>query len=136
MLTIYVSRQWWFMMRLVVLPLLLIVMSSWSVFWMDRSSLGDRLSVSLVGLLTVVAYLMVVSDKLPQIAYVTLIHGFLGFSFILMCATVPVHLAVAACERQRDHARGHRIDRACRWMFPLAYASLITISVAIAFVAF
>ena len=80
-LTIEVQRQWFFLVRLVILPLTLIVMLSWSVFWMDRSLIGDRLSVSWVGLLTAVAYLLVISDKLPQIAHVTLIHAFVSFSF-------------------------------------------------------
>ena len=51
-----VKRQPLFMLRLVVIPLCLIVMLSWSVFWMDRSSVGDRMAVSFVGILTAVAY--------------------------------------------------------------------------------
>ena len=31
-----------FLVRLVILPLTLMVMLSWSVFWMDRSLIGDR----------------------------------------------------------------------------------------------
>ena len=108
-LTIEAQRQWLFMVRLVILPLTLIVMLSWSVFWMDRSSIGDRLSVSFVGVLTAVAYLLVISDKLPQIAYVTLIHAFVSFSFLTMCATAPASLMVGACNRRGDSARGEHI---------------------------
>jgi hypothetical protein len=48
--TFNVRRDPMFTLRLVGLPLALIVMLSWSVFWMERSSLGDRISVSFVGL--------------------------------------------------------------------------------------
>ena len=118
------------------LPLTLIVMLSWSVFWMDRSLIGDRLSVSWVGLLTAVAYLLVISDKLPQIAYVTLIHAFVSFSFLTMCATVPASLMVGACNRTGNSARGERMDRICRRAFPLAYTVLISTAVVIAFTVF
>ncbi len=135
-LTIEVQRQWFFLVRLVILPLALIVMLSWSVFWMDRSLIGDRLSVSWVGLLTAVAYLLVISDKLPQIAHVTLIHAFVSFSFLTMCATVPASLMVGACNRTGNSARGERIDRICRRAFPLAYTVLISTAVVIAFTVF
>ncbi len=64
-----VQRASFYVSRLVTLPLLLIVLLSFSVFWMDRSSLGDRISVSFIGILTVVAYQVVMSETLPRIAY-------------------------------------------------------------------
>jgi hypothetical protein len=124
-LAIDVRRQSFFVVRLIVLPLIVIVMLSWSVFWMDRSAAGDRVSVSFVGILTVVAYQMVIGGILPDIAYVTFIHGFLNVSFLLMCATVAVNLWVGACEKRGETARGHRIDHRCRWAFPITYALLI-----------
>ncbi|MDM8009215.1 MAG: hypothetical protein QUV05_23990 [Phycisphaerae bacterium] len=125
-LAIEVRRQSWFLLRLVVMPLMLVVVLSWSVFWMDQSSLGDRLSVSFVGILTAVAYLMVVTDKLPHISYVTLVHSLVTLSFLLMCASVLVSLVVEACDKKGNSALGNRIDRCCRWAFPLVYAGLIS----------
>jgi len=124
-LTFELSRRSFFMVRLVILPLVLIVILSWSVFWMDRSSLGDRMSVSFVGILTAVAYQAMVSDIMPQIAYLTFMNAFLSFSFLVMCATAVVNLAVGECDRHGDPQRGDRVDRGCRWMFPLAYVGLI-----------
>ena len=70
------SDESFYMSRLVILPLVVIVLLSFSVFWMDRSSVGDRLGVSFIGILTGVAYQLVMSDHLPRISYVTLMHGF------------------------------------------------------------
>lgn len=116
-----VARQSLFTLRLVVLPLALIVALSWSVFWMERSSLGDRISVSFVGILTAVAYQIVVGDLLPHVAYVTLMHAFLNVSFFMMCATVVINLAVGHCDRNGRGELGDVIDLRCRWIFPLAY---------------
>jgi hypothetical protein len=128
------ERQPFFMLRLVVLPLIAIMMLSWSVFWMDRSSLGDRMSVSFVGILTAVAYQTIVSSIMPQISYMTLIHSFLYFSFLLMCATVIVNLVVGTYDRQGDCERGDLIDRRCRWIFPSAFVVLVSIAVAIVYI--
>ena len=125
--TLNVWREPIFILRLIGLPLLLIVMLSWSVFWMERSSLGDRISVSFVGILTAVAYQIVVGDLLPHVSYITLMHAFLNFSFFIMCATVVINLVVGACDKRGNHALGEIIDRRCRWIFPLVYAGLMLI---------
>lgn len=130
------KRAPFFVVRLVVIPLLFIVMLSWSVFWMGGSSLGDRLGVSFIGILTAVAYQIVVADIQPDIAYVTLMHGFLNLSFLLMCAAVVVNLAVGAFERAGDPDRARAVDRKSRWIFPLLYFGLNGVIVAIAFIAF
>ncbi len=131
-----VSRDTFFILRLVVLPLVLIVLLSFSVFWMDRSSLGDRISVSFIGILTGVAYQLVITDSLPRISYFTLIHGFLNLSFLVMCGTVVINLMVGARDRRGDQAGGDRIDRLCRWSFPLVYFGLIGVMLLVAFTFF
>jgi len=128
-LRIEVRRHAFFLFRLIVLPLALIVALSWSVFWMDRSSLGDRMSISFVGILTAVAYQIVVADLLPDVSYITLLHGFLNVSFFLMAATVPINLIVGSYDRVGDHLRGDLIDRRCRWIFPVFYCVSMTLMV-------
>lgn len=124
------------MVRLVIVPLILIVILSWSVFWMERSSLGDRMSVSFVGILTAVAYQIVLSDILPKISYVTLMNAFLNFSLLLMCLTVLINLIVGACDKRGRSGCGDRIDKHCRWAFPVAYVLLITIDIAVIYSVF
>ena len=133
--TMNVKRQPLFLLRLVVFPLTLIVILSWSVFWMDRSSVGDRMSVSFVGILAAVAYQITLVGIVPNVSYFTLMNEFLNLSFVLMCATVVINLVVAAADR-KGHARGDRIDRHCRWIFPLAFVGLNATAVAIAFLFF
>ena len=131
-----VERQSFFMVRLVVLPLVLIVMLSWSVFWMDRSSLGDRINVSFIGILTAVAYQMAVSGILPQISYMTLMNAILSLSFLVMCAAVVINLIVGELDKQGCSEAGDRIDYRCRRLFPLVYFGLLLVAVAVAFLFF
>lgn len=126
--TLHVERESIFILRLVWLPLILIVGLSWSVFWMDRSSLGDRLNVSFVGILTAVAYQLVIGDLLPHVSYLTMMHAFINLSFFTMCAGAVMNLIVAAHERGGRAEVGDRIDLRCRWLFPLSYGLLLGLS--------
>jgi hypothetical protein len=119
-----VQRQSWFEKRLIIIPLIVIVLLSFSVFWMDRSSLGERINVSFIGVLTAVAYQLVINDQLPHISYVTLMHSFLSISFLTVCATVVISLVVGKLDQQGKVALGDRIDQRCRWLFPLVYVGL------------
>jgi hypothetical protein len=108
-------------------------MLSWTVFWMDRSSLGDRINVSFIGILTAVAFQMVVSEHLPQISYVTLIHGFLNMSFIFMCLTAIINLIVGWLDKQGKFVKGNLIDYRCRMIIPIVYFSVLLVMVIIVF---
>jgi len=111
-------------------------MLSWSVFWMERSSLADRISVSFIGILTAVAYQIVVSEIQPHISYVTLMHGFLILSLLIMSGTVVINLVVGTLDKQGRVAAGDRVDRRCRWLFPLAYFGLNAVMAVVAFTFF
>lgn len=131
--SIDVQRESFYVSRLVTLPLIVIVLLSFSVFWMDRSSLGDRISVSFIGILTAVAYQVVMSEILPRIAYVTWMNAFLNFSFLMMVGTVIINLVVGALDKQGRSELAHRVDRLCRWMFPLTYFGLVLFAFGVAF---
>ncbi len=122
-----VERDSFYIRRMVSFPLAIIVLLSFSVFWMDRSSLGDRINVSFIGILMAVAYQLVMGDILPKISYFTLIHAFLILSFMTMAATVVINLVVGAMDKKGSYELGDRVDRRCRWIFPLAYFGLIAV---------
>lgn len=131
-----VERDSFYARRLVVLPLIVIVLLSFSVFWMDRSTLGDRISVSFIGILTGVAYQWIVNESLPHVSYVTLMHGILSLSFLTMSATVVVNITVGTLDRRGKHELGDLVDQRCRWLFPLAYFGLTYLMVGVTFLLF
>jgi hypothetical protein len=59
-------------------------------------------------------------------------NEFLNLSFLLMCATVVINLYVAYADRRGTDV-GDRIDRQCRWIFPLVYFGLNAIAVVVTF---
>jgi len=117
------QREPGYTLRLVALPVMIFVMLSWSVFWMERSSVGDRMDISFIGILTVVAYQIMFSEGLPKISYLTVLMAFMVISFILMCASVLINLRVAALDNSGRSMEGDRLDRRCRYLFPITYVT-------------
>jgi hypothetical protein len=81
------------------------------------------MNVSCFGILTSVAYLIVISDLLPQISNVTLTHVFLNASLLIMFATAIMNLTVYLYEKRGHSSRW--IDVLCRWGFPSLYLGAI-----------
>lgn len=118
---IIAERRSGYLLRVVVLPLALIVALSWVIFWMDRESLSNRMDISFIALLTVVAFQIMVEQALPAIPTFTLMSGFLAINYALVAATILVTLRVDQLDRAGRQAEGDRLDRRCRWIFPLLY---------------
>ena len=118
------SRRPGHMLRVVVLPLAVLVLLTFTVFWMDRESLGDRMDISFIGILSVVAYQTVVSEHMPAIPYFTLLTGFLYSTYLLVTASVVINLWVSKLDQAGRAAAGNRVDKTCRWAFPLLFLGL------------
>jgi hypothetical protein len=109
------------MLQVVVLPLTILVCLTFSVFWMDRESLGDRMDISFIGILSVVAYQIIVNDMMPGIAYFTLMSGFLYSTYLVLAVGVLVNLSVSKLDRSGRRELGDRLDRTCRWAVPAGF---------------
>jgi hypothetical protein len=120
---ITIDRKTGFYLWKIFLPLLVIVAISWVVFWMNREMLGRRAGVSVTGILTVIAYQFVVSEAIPRVSYLTVLDKVLLLSTLTIAATLLESLIVEAVQSRDGEAI--RIDKACRWAFPVVYFSIL-----------
>jgi hypothetical protein len=66
-----------------LLPLLLINIISWSVFWIDvKKEFSSQIGLGMTSLLTAIAYSFTISSSLPRVAYLTLIDYFILLELI------------------------------------------------------
>ena len=66
-LNLEMKRKPAFTIWFIMFPLSLIILLSTSVYWMDAESLGNRMDISFIGLLTIVAYQALVESGMPHI---------------------------------------------------------------------
>ena len=119
-----VERRAGFYLWKVMLPILIIVAISWSVFWMTDERLAGRSRITASGVLTVVAYQFVIADGLPRIAYLTVLDKMMLVSFALLAVTVVQSMLVSHYNESAPETAA-LIDRRSRWLFPLVYALLL-----------
>ncbi len=110
---------WW----AIVLPLLPIVATSWSVFWMDPTEFNSQASVGMTAMLTVVAYRITIDSSLPLLSYMTRMDYFLLICQIWVFGAFLMSVAIHVCHSQNTAwsvSLARRLGECCRWLPPLA----------------
>ncbi len=123
--TITIKRRSWQIVWSILFPLVIIVCTVWSIFWVNIESLHDRLNISFIGILTIVAYQFVLLEDLPRMSYLTFADSMLLISFFVMALTVPESLLIHTLVGKGRQHLALRVDRICRWAFPLVYVFLL-----------
>lgn len=111
----------------VFLPLLLIVLMSWTVFWIDPSNGGSQISVAVTSILTLIAYRFAIGADVPRLPYLTRLDAFILISSILVfCSLIEVMVTTKLADQHRlEFAR--KIDCHCRWLFPCVFTVLTAV---------
>ncbi|MDW6004650.1 ligand-gated ion channel [Vibrio mangrovi] len=100
-----------------ILPLSLILVASWAVFWIEGFS--ERLMTSFTMMLTVVAYTFYTSSLLPRLPYTTLIERMVIMGYVSIFAAILVIVFVKIREEKGRPVK-HVIPR-CRAIFPTLF---------------
>ena len=112
----------------VLLPLVLIVMMSWSVFWTDPTTSSTQFSIAVTSMLTLIAYRYAVDTQLPRLPYMTRLDVFFLISTLLVFFSLIEVLITTILDNDQQSARAKKIDRHCRVIVP---AIFIAASIAI-----
>ena len=121
---IRIQRQSGYFLWKIFLTVIIIVSLTFVVFWMSDERLGRRAGVSSSGILTVIAYQFVTTSTLPRVSYLTVADLVMTVSIITIAATMVVSVIVDRIDFENQAAK-LRVDRACRWVFPLVYLGLL-----------
>jgi len=105
----------------VILPLVLIVMMSWSVFWIDPVTSNSQISVAVTSMLTLIAYRFAVDSQLPRLPYMTRLDSFFLTSTILVFFSLIEVLITTILDNNHRKKQAQMIDRYCRVIFPVIF---------------
>lgn len=120
-ITITISRKPAHMLVSILFPMALLVALTWCVFWMDEESLSDRINITFIGILSVVAYYFVILANVPETDYLTFVDAFVTATFLILAAAVVMVVILESVSRSGRPELGASIDRMSRWGFPTAY---------------
>ena len=108
----------------VILPLVLIVMMSWMVFWIDPSLVATQISVSVTAMLTMIAYRFALAGLIPRLAFLTSLDYFVLVSTLAVFIGMIEVLYTAHLATSDQLKKARLIDRHARWVVPLSYVGL------------
>ncbi|CAH3143612.1 unnamed protein product, partial [Porites lobata] len=90
------------------LPCIFLVMLSWLVFWMSPESGGDRLTVGITCILTIVFLLGYVNGMLPKVSYVKGVDWYLITSFLFIFLSLVECVVVEKLESSASKERASK----------------------------
>jgi hypothetical protein len=105
----------------VILPLVLIVMMSWSVFWTDPTNSSTQFSVAVTSMLTLIAYRFAIDSELPRLPYMTRLDVFFLISTLLVFFSLIEVLITTILDNNQQTAQAKKIDRYCRVVVPVIF---------------
>ena len=76
-------------------------MVCWSVSWINPKELESRLTITVVCLLSLIAYNFVIDSELPKLNYLTVLDMIILTSYIF--ATIPNFLSIAVFRLQKTN---------------------------------
>ena len=107
----------------VILPLVLIVISSWAVFWIDPINASSQVSIAMTSMLTLIAYRFSIDNQLPRLPYMTRLDVFILTGTLLVFFSLIEVVVTIMLDNGEKKKRAKRIDRYCRVIFPLIFAT-------------
>ena len=105
----------------VILPLVLIVMMSWSVFWTEPTNSSTQFSIAVTSMLTLIAYRFAVDTQLPRLPYMTRLDVFFLISTLLVFFSLIEVLITTILDNNQQTEGAKKLDRYCRVIVPVIF---------------
>ena len=115
-----VERQSSYYLFKIILPIIFILAISWSVFWVRGSQLEAKVNVTIVCLLSLIAYNFIIDEDLPKLPYLTFLDSFILLSYFYtgIATILCVYSFVKKLKSGNDLSI---IDRKAQWFGPTSY---------------
>ena len=89
---IQIERQYFYYIFKIILPIILILSICWSSVWLNRKEVESKLTITIVCLLSLIAYNFVIDNEIPKLNYLTIMDWIILLSYVY--AAIPNILAI------------------------------------------
>lgn len=119
--TLHIERQPGFYLYKLLLPLVLIVIFTWTAFWLKDEPSPGRMQRTFVALLTVVAFHHIVAGHLARVPYLTFVDAVVYAAFLSVGATLAQIIRIHNAQHAGDVDRAHRLEAMGRYAHPVGF---------------
>ena len=104
----------------IIIPIILILSISWSVFWIDRAQIEAKANITIVALLSLIAYNLIMDDVIPKLDYLTFMDAFIFLSYLYTGAATI--LCIYSFYRYKKYKRKiNLVDYYAKLLGPISY---------------
>ena len=104
----------------IIIPIILILSISWSVFWIDRAQIEAKANITIVALLSLIAYNLIMDDVIPKLDYLTFMDAFIFLSYLYTGAATI--LCIYSFYRYKKYKRKtNLVDYYAKFLGPISY---------------
>jgi len=104
----------------IILPILLILTITWSVFWIHPSQIEAKVNITIVALLALIAYNLIMDKEIPKLDYLTFMDAFIFLSYVFTGAATI--LCVYSYYRYKKYRRTvNLVDYYSKFVGPVLY---------------
>jgi len=107
----------------VMFPLVLIVIMSWAVFWMDPIHSNSQINIAITSMLTLIAYRFATDNQLPRLPYMTRLDAFILMGTVLIFFSLIEVITTTILETNHRARLAKTIDRYCQLIFPAIFVT-------------
>ena len=107
------------------LPLLIIVSLAFLVFWIAPEDLSSQVTIGVTCVLSAIAFQFVQQNSLPEVAYTTLADRVYVVCYLAISLALAQSVYGNALAGRSQREAALRMDKRCRWLFPVATVALL-----------
>ena len=122
------KRNYNFFIWKIILPLIIIVVMSWAVFWIPPSQLGPQIGLSVTSMLTLIAYRFAIGHVVPNVAYLTRFDKFVFGSTLLVFLALVEAMVSGSLSYAEKYKLADSIDWYSRFIFPAIFIVILVYS--------
>ena len=131
-IVVYIERQSFYYIFKIILPIVLILVICWSSVWLNPREVESKLTITIVCLLSLIAYNFVIDNELPKLEYLTIMDWIILASYLF--AAAPNMLAIFTfqlSEKTKYRKLSHKVDFFSKRFGITSYIFLILIIIMI-----
>ena len=126
MLYLDVQRQSSYYLFKIILPIIFILCISLSVFWVRGSQLEAKVNVTIVCLLSLIAYNFIIDEDLPKLSYLTFLDCFILLSYFYT-GTATILCVYSFLRKLKSGRDLSVVDRYAQFIGPISYFAILFI---------
>ena len=126
-INLLVKRESSYYLFKIILPIIFILIISWSVFWVRGSQLEAKVNITIVCLLSLIAYNFIIDEDLPKLSYLTFLDTFILLSYFYtgIATILCIYSFVKKMNSGNDISK---VDLLARWLGPLSYFGILILT--------